>query len=121
MRLGTVRMMKMAEPFYYSVAKSFTRFPGGRRRQHGLHSGEEFRESIVLPLLSQHERVIFDLSGSAGYSSGFLDEAFGELGAIFGLPEVERRVVITADDDPDAVETAWARVREAAKESGVRH
>ncbi len=110
----------MAEPFYYSVSKSFTRFPGGRRRQHGLHSGEEFRESVALPLLDQHDRVIFDLSGSAGYSSGFLDEAFGELGAILGLSEVERRVVIRADDDPDAVETAWARIREAAKESRVR-
>jgi hypothetical protein len=108
----------MNDSFYYSVAKSFTRFPGGRRRQHGPHSGEEFLGSVALPLLEKHDRVIFDLSGSAGYSSGFLDEAFGELGAIFGLAEVKRRVIIRAEDDPEAVETAWDRIREASDEAG---
>lgn len=108
----------MNDPFYYSVAGNFTRFPGGRRRQHGPHSGEEFRESVALPLLKEHDRVVFDLSGSAGYSSGFLDEAFGELGAIFGLAEVRRRVIIQADDDPEAVETAWDRIGEASAEAG---
>lgn len=108
----------MNDPFYYSVAQSFTRFPGGRRCQHGPHSGEEFLKAVALPLLESHDRVIFDLTGSAGYSSGFLDEAFGELGAVFGLTEVKRRVIIRADDDPEAVETAWDRIGEASDEAG---
>ncbi|QNN46530.1 STAS-like domain-containing protein [Thermomonas brevis] len=106
----------MPREFVYSVAKSYTRFPGGRRRKHGEHSGEEFRESVVLPLLAQYDLITFDLTGSAGYSSGFLDEAFGELGSILGFKEARRRIKIVADDDPDAVETAWQRIRDAASE-----
>src|SRR5690242_10167404 len=96
-RWKPARDPEMNSPFHYSVAQSFTRFPGGRRRQHGPHSGEEFRENIALPLLDKYDRIVFDLTGSAGYSSGFLDEAFGELGAILGLAEVTRRIVITAE------------------------
>lgn len=108
----------MSSPYRYMVSKNFTRFPGGRRKQHGPHSGEEFRETVVLPLLDKYEFVIFDLSGSAGYSSGFLDEAFGELGAILGLQEARRRISIVADDDPESVETAWRRIEDAAQERG---
>ncbi|WP_425493454.1 STAS-like domain-containing protein [Marilutibacter chinensis] len=110
------RGCNMPSSFTYVVAKSFTRFPGGRRRKHGEHSGEEFRETIALPLLEEYEFVTFDLSGSAGYSSGFLDEAFGELGARLGLDEAKRRMTIIASDDPDAVATAWRRIEDAAAE-----
>jgi len=106
----------MQNKLIYHVAKSFTRFPGGRRRKHGEHSGEEFREDILLPLLNQYEYITFDLGGSAGYSSGFLDEAFGEIGAILGLKEAERRIKFLAEDDPEAVETCWLRIKDASTE-----
>jgi hypothetical protein len=112
--------MNMPSTYRYEVAKEFSRFPGGRRKKNGPHSGEEFRESIALPLLQEHAHVTFDLTGSAGYSSGFLDEAFGELGKILGLAECERRIELVAGDDEEAVEIAWARIRDAAKESGKR-
>lgn len=108
--------MSMVEKIIYNVAKSFSRFPGGRRRANGDFSGEEFREDVVLPLLKKYSRVTFDLSGSAGYSSGFLDEAFGELGLLMPYEEVRKRVELVADDDPDAVEIAWARVKDASRE-----
>jgi hypothetical protein len=106
----------MSQRIKYVVAKSFTKFPGGRRRKHGDHSGEEFRETVLLPLLDQNEFITFDLSGSAGYSSGFLDEAFGEIGAILGYQEARRRIEILASDDPEAVETCWRRITDAASE-----
>lgn len=108
--------MSMLEETVYNVAKMFSRFPGGRRRANGDFSGEEFREDVVLPLLQKYKRVTFDLTGSAGYSSGFLDEAFGELGSIMPLDEVSRRVKLVAVDDPDAVEIAWERIRDANRE-----
>lgn len=104
----------------YHIPSQFSRFPGGRRKEHGRHSGEEFREQVVIPLLSEYERITFDLGGSAGYSSGFLDEAFGELGTKFPLDELRRRLEIVADDDPDAVLTAWARIEDASRESKGR-
>lgn len=100
----------------YVVASSFSKWPGGRKRANGTHSGEEFREDVVRDLLNKYEVVIFDLSDSAGYSSGFLDEAFGGLLQYFGLAEIKRRVKIEANDDPGAVEIAWARIHDAAKE-----
>lgn len=108
--------MSMLEETVYNIAKMFSRFPGGRRRANGDYSGEEFREDVVLPLLRKYDRVTFDLTGSAGYSSGFLDEAFGELGALMPLEEVSRRVHLVALDDPDAVDIAWERIRDASKE-----
>jgi hypothetical protein len=109
----------MSSSHTYVVAQEYTRFPGGRRRQHGDHSGEEFRETVVIPLLEKYDHIIFDLTGSAGYSSGFLDEAFGEIGSIIGLAEARRRIEIVASDDPDAVETAWQRIEDAASEKGA--
>ncbi|AMU99422.1 STAS-like domain-containing protein [Xanthomonas citri] len=100
----------------YVIASQFSKFPGGRKRVHGRHSGEEFREDIVRALLAQYERVTFDLSGSAGYSSGFLDEAFGGLLAYFTFDDLRKRVVIEAEDDPDAIDIAWKRMREASRE-----
>lgn len=100
----------------YIVANSFSKWPGGRKRSNGTHSGEEFREDVARALLDKYEVVVFDLSGSAGYSSGFLDEAFGGLVKYFGLADIKRRVRIEANDDPGAVEIAWARIHDAAKE-----
>lgn len=108
--------MRKHEDKVYEVAKAFSRFPGGRRRANGDYSGEQFREDVVLPLLEEYDHVTFDLTGSAGYSSGFLDEAFGELGAIMPLDEISERVQLKADDDPDAVEIAWERIRDASVE-----
>ncbi|WP_288431841.1 STAS-like domain-containing protein [uncultured Stenotrophomonas sp.] len=110
--------MSMLEQTVYKVAEMYSRFPGGRRRANGDFSGEQFREDVVLPLLSKYKHIIFDLTGSAGYSSGFLDEAFGELGSLMPYEEVRRRIELVASDDPDAVEIAWDRVRDASRERG---
>lgn len=100
----------------YEIAKQFSRTVGGRKRANGTFSGEEFREDVARKLLELYHRVLFDLSGSAGYSSGFLDEAFGGLVKYYPLKELEARLELIADDDPGAVETAWKRIRDAAKE-----
>lgn len=71
---------------------------------------------MLLPLLRDYELITFDLSGSAGYSSGFLDEAFGEIGSILGMDEARRRVEIIACDDPEAVATCWRRIQDASDE-----
>lgn len=100
------------------MTNEFTRFPGGRLRVHGEFSGQEFREDVALPLLSEFEFVEFDLGGSAGFSSGFLDEAFGELGLILGLSECRRRLKFVAPDDEEAVNIVWERIADASRESG---
>lgn len=64
-----------------NIARDFSRFPGGRRRVHGKHSGEEFREDWLIPRLrqasKQNEVLEIDFDGTLGYGSSFLEEAFG--------------------------------------------
>jgi STAS-like domain of unknown function (DUF4325) len=62
-----------------SIANDFTKYPGGRYRRHGKGSGEEFRENFLVPNIESHEPVTIVLDGTAGYSSSFLEEAFGGL------------------------------------------
>ena len=53
--------------------------PGNRYRHEEDSSGEEFREDYLLPALENHEKVIVDLTGIWGMSSGFMSEAFEAL------------------------------------------
>lgn len=107
----------MESRIQYALAQSFSRRPGGRKRANGVHSGEEFREDVLLKLFEAYDIVEIDLTGSAGYSTGFLDESFGGLVQYLSLAELERRLRIRADDDPGAVDIAWRRIHEAAKEA----
>ena len=62
-----------------AIAVDFTRFPGGRYRELGKFSGQEFREDRLIPLLETEENVRVLLDGTEGYGSSFLEEAFGGL------------------------------------------
>lgn len=62
-----------------NVASDFSRYPGGRCRQHSRYSGEAFRDDHLVPSLNKNERVIVDLEGVVGYPPSFLEEAFGGL------------------------------------------
>lgn len=66
-----------------NVAEDFTRYPGGRYREDGEHSGEEFRDDVLVPALERARvsggKVTVVLDGVTGYPSSFLEEAFGGL------------------------------------------
>lgn len=62
-----------------SISKDFSEFPGGRYRKHGPYSGEEFRESILIPAFRSHEKLVVNIDGTKGFPSSFLEEAFGGL------------------------------------------
>jgi len=106
------------KPFIlFNVPKEFSRFCGGRKKDHGPYSGQEFWETVTRPLLAEFESIVFELTGGTAYSSGFLDEAFGEIGRVIGLREAKRRIKILAEDDALAVATAWERIKEASEEA----
>ncbi len=66
-----------------NIAKSFTISPGGRKKADGDHSGEEFRDDFLLPIvrkaMAEKKTVTVELDGTIGYGSSFLEEAFGGL------------------------------------------
>ncbi len=101
-----------------SVKDDFSAVPGGRYKDHGLYSGEEFRDQHLAPALKEFERVVVILSGTKGYPGSFLEEAFGGLIRVggFKLDDLQRRLEIRSGDDLYEVYRALAEryMREAA-------
>ena len=58
---------------YFSIAKGFTIYPGGRYREDGPYSVEELLE-MIRELLSHKQlyKLYIDLDGTRGYASCFL-------------------------------------------------
>lgn len=80
------------------LAHNFSRFPGGRYREDGPHSGQEFRETILEPALRRDEPVVVSLDGVAGLPASFLEEAFGGLiRSGFSVEDLERRLDVRAE------------------------
>ena len=100
----------------YSIATQFSKYPGGRFKSDGPHSGEAFREEVLKPLLAKCPHVTINLSGANGYGASFLDESFGELGKIFGEDVCRARLTLIADDDPTLVPLIWTKVAKGAAE-----
>ncbi len=63
-----------------NIAKDFSKFPIGRNREDGESSGEEFRDSLLFPiLLDSDDEILIDMDGTEGYGNSFIEEAFGGL------------------------------------------
>lgn len=65
------------------IATEYTQTPGGRFKDEGEFSGEDFRDTLLAPkfqdAISHGEKLVVDLDGGYGYATSFLDEAFGGL------------------------------------------
>ena len=66
-----------------SIAVQFSRMPAGRSRADGPFNGTDFRSNFLIPRLleaaSIGSKLVVELDGVLGYSSSFLEEAFGGL------------------------------------------
>jgi hypothetical protein len=100
------------------IADNFSRFPGGRYREFGKFSGEEFRENFLIEALNGQDTVKVIIDGTAGYGSSFLEEAFGGLVRQgYRLDQLEGRLKIVATD-PDFetyCDEIWQYIREASE------
>lgn len=66
--------------FKLLIGINFSDDPSGRYYTDGDGSGEEFREEVLRPLLSIHDKILIDIDTNVqGYGSSFLVEAFGGL------------------------------------------
>lgn len=83
-----------------NIVDDFAESTGGRFKKNGINSGEEFRESILLPkaleTIKLNERLFVDLDGGYGHGSSFLEEAFG--GMIRKLKKEEAIYIINNID-----------------------
>ena len=66
-----------------SIANDFSRTPGVRYPQEGDFTGEEFRDTVLIPKVKEAfergEKLVVDLDGTYGLGPSFLEEAFGGL------------------------------------------
>lgn len=93
----------------FKISSQFSEFPAGRYPEDGPFNGERFREEIIIPLLSQHDQVTFDLDGTEGYGSSFLDEAFGGLVRHHNLTleTLRNRLHFIAEEDDSFIDEIW--------------
>lgn len=85
------------------IARDFTSTPGGRFVKDGPGSGEEFRDTILVPEirnLGPSEKLRIDLDGAFGYATSFLEEAFGGLVRRLGDQKVEEQLEFVSFDEP---------------------
>lgn len=82
--------------------------PGPRYSNQGEDSGEEFYHKYLN--LKFYESFIansileVNLDGPNGYASSFLDEAFGNLVFDFGLSNVNNRINIISNEEPEWID-----------------
>ena len=104
------------------IAKDFSRCPGARYPDEGDNSGQEFRNNYLKPAiqeaLKKGLRLKIVLDGSAGYSTAFLEEAFGGLVREDGFT-LEQLAVIdyVSDEDPTYIDDIKAYIDDAAQHS----
>lgn len=87
-----------------NIANDFTRHPGGRFYSDGPHSGEEFREAVLRPLLNKDQQCTIIFDGARGYGSSFLDEAFGGLIRLgYPIDKITSLFKFVSNDDPSVI------------------
>ncbi len=97
------------------VAEDFSKYPAGRYLTDGPFPGEALR-NMIRAALEKSETVTIVLDGTAGYGSGFLEEAFGGLVREGFRSEILHERLALVYEDPDLLEEIWSYIDDA----GVR-
>ena len=108
-----------------NIAKEFSKLPGPRYITEGDHSGELFRETMLRPRFEEArkagQKLIVELDGvTFGYPASFLEESFGGLARIHGIPAVLEGLTFHSSDEPLLIDEINEYIREAEKTSRQR-
>lgn len=98
------------------VAADFSRTPGPRYRSEGSWSGQQFREDFLEGPIGKGESLEIDLDGPVGFTTSFLEEAFGGLVRHFGA-RVASLLTFVAETKPHRIAKAQYYVLRAVKVS----
>ena len=102
-----------------NIAVDFSRIPGARYPEEGDFSGQEFRQTILLPKLQEaikkKEMLTINLDGTAGLGTSFLEESFGGLIRVdkFDIESLKNTLEFISEDDPDYITEIWSYINEA--------
>lgn len=91
-----------------NIANDYTRTPGSRYRIEGIYSGEDFRDTILLPkykeAIQSNERLVINLDGGYGYATSFLEEAFGGMARALKSKDFLDKIDFISEDEPALIE-----------------
>ncbi|MDR0189778.1 STAS-like domain-containing protein [Pseudomonas yamanorum] len=98
-----------------NISKDFSAYPSGRYRRDSAFSGEAFRDELLAPTLEKNDVVEVMFDGSLGYSSSFLEEAFGGLvrQKKFSKETLHRKLKLYYKEDPILIEEIWQYIDQA--------
>jgi len=100
----------------YKISKEYTETPGSRYINEGKYSAEDFRDNHLIPLIErckeQEEKLIIDLDGGYGYSTGFLEETFGGLIRKGYSIEDLNLISFVSDEEPELIDTILTYIKE---------
>lgn len=102
----------------YFIANEYTDAPGGRFIVDGPYSGEDFRENILKPMISQlkkNERIHLIFDGAYGYATSFLEEAFGGLARQLGCTQTMDLFYLESNDEPEIIERVIQYIKDVDK------
>ena len=101
-----------------SIAKDFSATPGARYIHEGPYSGEAFLTELLLPKFNEAIeakcRLIVDLDGAEGFSTSFLEEAFGGLARVlYSSAKVLEVIDLKCEDEPYLIDEIRAYIKKA--------
>lgn len=84
-----------------NISRDFSDTPGARHPSDGPYSGEEFRNSLLEPLIEDEavDNIIIVLDGVEGYATSFLEEAFGGLARKYGKAICLKKLKFISNED----------------------
>lgn len=105
----------MDQAIKINIATEFTNSPGGRKKEDGAFSGEEFREKFLEKAFEDKtvsSKIIVVLDGCYGFATSFLEESFGGLARKYGKKRVLDRLVLVSEEEPLLIEEIKAYIRD---------
>lgn len=98
------------------ISEDYSETPGGRYIKEGKFSGEDFRNTHLIPKIKEcqksNEKLIIDLDGGYGYSTGFLEESFGGLIREGYRKEDLSILSFISNEEPDLINTILTYIEE---------
>lgn len=103
-----------------NIIEEYTDTPGARHIDDGPFSGEDFRETLLIPKFieakEKKEKLMINLDGGYGYPTSFLEESFGGLARIYGSKAVLDIIEFISEDEPAIIDEIKNYIKQAKVE-----
>lgn len=102
------------------ISSDFSEIPSGRTVAEGEHSGEEFRDTLLIHKYEDAERINdvleIDFDDCYGFGTSFLEEAFGGMVRKYHKHGILNRIKIISTEDETIPENIRKFIEEAEAE-----